>query len=106
MSKTSATHGRASRTVRGAEDFHDHLASQDKEKMQKNKDERARFGRFYYRFPQGESGADVYDRVSTWLESLFREMSYGALDDQVRCYTGVKIMAWLPCCYILLMPRV
>ena len=55
---------------------------QDKEKMRQNKAERARFGRFYYRFPQGESGADVYDRVSTWLESLFREMSYGALDDQ------------------------
>ena len=25
-------------------------------------------------FPHGESGADVYDRVSTWFESLFRDM--------------------------------
>ena len=26
------------------------------------KSERLRFGRFFYRFPNGESGADVYDR--------------------------------------------
>jgi len=26
--------------------------------------ERRRFGHFYYRFPNGESGADVYDRVT------------------------------------------
>jgi broad specificity phosphatase PhoE len=50
--------------------------------MKKLKEERGRFGRFYYRFPQGESGADVYDRVSTWLESLFREMAHGDIDDQ------------------------
>lgn len=50
--------------------------------MQQCKEERQRFGRFFYRFPQGESGADVYDRVSTWLESLFREMAYGEIDDQ------------------------
>ena len=31
-------------------------------------------GTFYYRFAEGESGADVYDRVSSFLESLFREM--------------------------------
>ena len=40
-------------------------------------EERQQFGRFYYRFPNGESGADVYDRVSTWLESLHRELEYG-----------------------------
>jgi len=33
------------------------------------------YGRFYYRFPSGESGADVFDRVSTFLESLFRQMT-------------------------------
>mmetsp|Transcript_3989 Transcript_3989/g.5550 ORF Transcript_3989/g.5550 Transcript_3989/m.5550 type:complete len:152 (-) Transcript_3989:480-935(-) len=31
-------------------------------------------GRFWYRFENGESGADVYDRASSFLDSLFREM--------------------------------
>lgn len=25
---------------------------------------RARYGRFFYRFPNGESAADVYDRIT------------------------------------------
>ena len=36
--------------------------------------ERERVGRFFYRFQDGESGADVFDRVSSFMESLFREM--------------------------------
>lgn len=36
-------------------------------------DERYQYGTFYYRFPDGESGADVYDRVSTFLETLYRD---------------------------------
>ncbi len=35
---------------------------QDAEGKQREKAERLRFGRFFYRFPNGESGADVYDR--------------------------------------------
>lgn len=35
--------------------------------------EREQFGRFHYRFPGGENGADVADRVSSFLDSLFRE---------------------------------
>ena len=35
--------------------------------------ERIRFGTFFYRMPHGESGADVYDRVSTFLETLHRD---------------------------------
>ena len=31
------------------------------------------FSAFYYRIPDGESGADVYDRVSTFLETLHRD---------------------------------
>ena len=38
--------------------------------------ERRQFGSFYYRFPLGgESGADVYDRVSNFMESLYRHWS-------------------------------
>nr|ACC43945.1 phosphoglycerate-bisphosphoglycerate mutase family M protein [Philodina roseola] len=36
--------------------------------------ERKKIGRFFYRFKDGESGADVYDRVSSFMESLYREM--------------------------------
>ncbi|KAJ1458778.1 histidine phosphatase superfamily [Pelagophyceae sp. CCMP2097] len=50
---------------------------QDTSAMRACKRVRARFGRFFYRFPNGESGADVYDRVSTWLETLYRDMEYG-----------------------------
>jgi broad specificity phosphatase PhoE len=34
--------------------------------------ERSAFGSFFYRFERGESGADVSDRTSSFLESLFR----------------------------------
>ena len=37
---------------------------QDAEGKQREKAERLRFGRFFYRFPNGESGADVYDRMT------------------------------------------
>mmetsp|Transcript_1914 Transcript_1914/g.2188 ORF Transcript_1914/g.2188 Transcript_1914/m.2188 type:complete len:366 (-) Transcript_1914:1724-2821(-) len=45
---------------------------QDYQRMCHYKKERLEFGRFFYRFPSGESGADVYDRVSSFMESLFR----------------------------------
>lgn len=35
--------------------------------------ERREFSTFYYRIPDGESGADVYDRVSIFLETLYRD---------------------------------
>ena len=33
---------------------------------------RAKFGRFWYRFQNGESGADVYDRVGNFFGTLTR----------------------------------
>jgi broad specificity phosphatase PhoE len=40
------------------------------------KEERLKVGTFWYRFPEGgESGADVYDRVSLFMETLFRELN-------------------------------
>ena len=47
---------------------------QNQEKMNTIFKERDKVGKFYYRFKEGESGADVYDRVSSFLESLFREI--------------------------------
>eukprot|EP00164_Ancoracysta_twista_P009920 GFYU01014807.1.p1 GENE.GFYU01014807.1~~GFYU01014807.1.p1 ORF type:complete len:312 (-),score=66.36 GFYU01014807.1:309-1244(-) len=35
--------------------------------------ERVKVGSFWYRFPGGESGADVYDRVTSFLETLHRD---------------------------------
>ena len=35
--------------------------------------ERAQFGTFFYRIPDGESGADVYDRISIFLDTLWRD---------------------------------
>lgn len=37
---------------------------QDRERMQIEKTIRLQYGRFFYRFPNGESAADVYDRIT------------------------------------------
>lgn len=47
---------------------------QEEERMKIIKQTRARFGRFFYRFPEGESAADVFDRVSSFLESFWRDI--------------------------------
>lgn len=36
---------------------------------------RNEFSTFYFRIPDGESGADVYDRVSTFFETMYRDFS-------------------------------
>jgi len=46
---------------------------QDPEQIKKFMEERRRFGAFYYRFPHGESGADVYDRASSFWATLHRD---------------------------------
>lgn len=35
--------------------------------------ERAKYGHFFYRIPHGESAADVYDRCSSFNDTLFRQ---------------------------------
>lgn len=37
--------------------------------------ERLGFGSFFYRFPHGESGADVYDRVTTFIDTMYRDFA-------------------------------
>lgn len=41
--------------------------------MEKIWKERAHYGHFFYRIPFGESGADCYDRVASFNETLFRQ---------------------------------
>ncbi|CAI9282214.1 unnamed protein product [Lactuca saligna] len=50
------------------------------ERMKIIKETRERFGRFFYRMPEGESAADVYDRVSSFLESLWRDIDMNRLN--------------------------
>lgn len=45
---------------------------QDRDDVRLQKTYRDAYGHFFYRFAQGESGADVYDRVGAFLESLHR----------------------------------
>ncbi len=45
---------------------------QDPVDIAEQKAQRDRYGHFFYRFTEGESGSDVYDRVSTFLESMHR----------------------------------
>ncbi|KAJ9557415.1 hypothetical protein OSB04_012029 [Centaurea solstitialis] len=52
------------------------------ERMKVIKETRERFGRFFYRFPEGESAADVYDRVSSFLESLWRDIDMNRLNHE------------------------
>lgn len=61
--------------------------------------ERAAYGHFFYRIPNGESGADVYDRVSSFNASLFRRFkedqmaSVAVLVTHGLC-SRVFLMAW------------
>jgi broad specificity phosphatase PhoE len=48
---------------------------QDSEDIARQKELRDRYGHFFYRFTDGESGADVYDRVSSFLETLHRQFA-------------------------------
>eukprot|EP00775_Hariotina_reticulata_P012535 gene12535-12668_t len=50
---------------------------QDPQKIKADLAERNRFGRFYYRFPDGESGSDVYNRISIFEDHLIRDMKAG-----------------------------
>ncbi|PRH80617.1 histidine phosphatase family protein [Streptomyces solincola] len=48
---------------------------QDPADVRRQKAKRDAYGHFFYRFAQGESGADVYDRVGAFLESLHRSFA-------------------------------
>lgn len=50
------------------------------------------YGSFYYRFPDGESCADVYDRCSSFFDSLFRDFQhYDYADNAVFVSHGMTI---------------
>ena len=43
------------------------------EEIKKMEKERDAYGTFYYRIPNGESGADLYDRLSDFMDTLHRD---------------------------------
>lgn len=43
------------------------------EEMEEIWAQRAHYGHFFYRIPHGESAADVYDRIASFNETLFRQ---------------------------------
>jgi broad specificity phosphatase PhoE len=50
---------------------------QDSATLVRKKTERESYGRFFYRFPNGESGADVYDRLTIYEDHLVRDIDAG-----------------------------
>jgi broad specificity phosphatase PhoE len=43
--------------------------------IEDQKELRNAYGHFFYRFGEGESGSDVYDRISSFMETLYRHWS-------------------------------
>lgn len=77
-------------------DFGNRPNSDDLEQF---KAERSEYGHFFYRFPQGESGADCFDRCSSFMESMFRYLAVGKPDVVVIITHGlllrIFVMRWL-----------
>jgi len=57
---------------------------QDVEAVKQAKRERWKFGQFFYRFPSGEAGMDVYSRATSFLATVLRDTaSVGNLEGDV-----------------------
>lgn len=52
----------------------------------------AKIGSFFYRFPNGECGADVYDRVSSFFYTLYRNFSKPDYPENVVIITHGMLM--------------
>ena len=62
--------------------------------------ERDAYSRFYYRIPDGESGADVFDRVKGFFETLHRDFEKEDHPEDLVVITHgftarIMVMAWL-----------
>ena len=65
------------------------------EAIQENED-RKRHSYFFYRIKNGESGADVYDRISTYLETLHRDFRDDEWTDTILISThGITSLIFL-----------
>lgn len=71
---------------------------QDLKQKQLEKRERQNFGRFFYRFPNGESGADVYDRITIFEDHMVRDIDAGRFcenTNMVLCTHGLTLRLFL-----------
>ncbi|RHY89948.1 hypothetical protein DYB35_000874 [Aphanomyces astaci] len=68
---------------------------QDPEQIRQCKSQRRKFGSFFYRFPSGESPADVFDRISSFLESLHRMFARHPQQNYILVTHGVTIRVLL-----------
>lgn len=60
---------------------------QDREKMRVEKAVRMLYGRFFYRFPNGESAADVYDRITgTTISYCFFHSLFSNFEWKILCF--------------------
>ncbi|KAJ0975678.1 hypothetical protein J5N97_017643 [Dioscorea zingiberensis] len=66
---------------------------QEEERMVVIKETRERFGRFFFRFPEGESAADVFDRVASFMESLWRDIDLKRLGQDDSCDINLVIVS-------------
>lgn len=64
----------------------------DRSDIKKLQKERSNFGAFFYRFPEGESPADVYDRASAFIESLYRMWQLKEEDNYVIVAHGTLLL--------------
>ncbi|CAL9037601.1 phosphoglycerate mutase-like protein AT74 [Musa acuminata AAA Group] len=66
---------------------------QVEERMKAIKETRERFGRFFFRFPEGESAADVFDRVTSFMESLWRDIDMRRLEQEDNTNVNLVIVS-------------
>ncbi|KAJ6816622.1 phosphoglycerate mutase-like protein AT74H [Iris pallida] len=66
---------------------------QVEERMKAIKQTRERFGRFFFRFPEGESAADVFDRVASFMESFWRDIDMKRLEQDDHSETNLVIVS-------------
>jgi broad specificity phosphatase PhoE len=62
---------------------------QDPDQMRRSLKDRSMYGPFWYRFEHGESGGDVWDRVSDWWASMFRDMTRLSVKNYVIVTHGI-----------------
>ncbi len=73
----------------------EHVFGQDEVAVRSYKADRRRFGRFYYRFPNGEAGIDVYGRVTGFLGSMYREHARPRADNLLIVTHGLTMRLFL-----------
>jgi len=55
---------------------------QDERHSNEYRSQQQKVGRYFYRFPDGESGCDVFDRASSWWQSM-RSTPFNKLDSKM-----------------------